>query len=61
MENNDIRSVELEEQKEKGASMLEYAMLAALIAVVCIAAITTLGTNVSQTFSDVSDQLGAGT
>lgn len=36
---------------EKGATMLEYALLAALIAVVCIAAVTLLGTNASQAFS----------
>lgn len=37
--------------KEKGATMLEYALLAALIAVVCIAAVSLLGRNASQAFS----------
>ena len=37
--------------RETGASMLEYALLAALIAVVCIAAIRTVGQNASTTFS----------
>ena len=32
---------------EKGASLVEYALLVALIAVVCIAAVTLLGKNAS--------------
>jgi len=42
---------------ERGASMLEYALLAALIAVVAIGAITFLGTEVSQSFSTVGSSL----
>ena len=42
---------------EKGASMLEYALMAALIAVVCIAAVTLLGSNASKTFSKVGSTL----
>lgn len=38
---------------ERGASMVEYALLLALIAVVCIAAVTTLGGQASQKFTDV--------
>ena len=44
-------------QDERGASMLEYVLLAALIAVVCIAAITFLGTEASQTFSNVASSI----
>lgn len=40
-------------QDEKGASMLEYALLAALIAVVAISAVTFLGQQASTTFSNV--------
>ena len=36
---------------ERGASLVEYALLVALIAVVCIAAVTTLGKSASKTFS----------
>ena len=45
--------------EERGASLVEYALLVALIAVVCIAAITLLGNNASTKFSTVgnSDQL----
>jgi pilus assembly protein Flp/PilA len=43
---------------EKGASLVEYALLVALIAVVCIVAISFLGTNASQTFSSVGSSVG---
>jgi pilus assembly protein Flp/PilA len=38
---------------ERGASLVEYALLVALIAVVCIVAITNLGTAASEKFSTV--------
>jgi pilus assembly protein Flp/PilA len=44
---------------EKGASLVEYALLVALIAVVCIAAITLLGNNASTKFSRVGASIGA--
>ena len=40
-------------QSERGASLVEYALLVALIAVVCIVAITFLGQKASSTFSGV--------
>ena len=43
---------------DRGASLVEYALLVALIAVVCIAAITLLGGNASDRFTDVSDSIG---
>ncbi|MEL7284280.1 MAG: Flp family type IVb pilin, partial [Pseudomonadota bacterium] len=36
----------------------EYGLIAALIAVAIIGAVSTLGGNVSDTFNTVSDQLG---
>jgi pilus assembly protein Flp/PilA len=36
---------------EKGASLVEYALLLALIAVVCIGAITLIGTSAKSTLS----------
>jgi Flp pilus assembly pilin Flp len=39
--------------------MVEYAVMLALIIVVCITAITTLGTNANNTFSYVSTQVGS--
>ena len=38
---------------ERGASLVEYALLVALIAVVCILAVTFLGDSASQKFSSV--------
>ena len=38
---------------ERGASLVEYALLVALIAVVCILAITFLGNTASNKFSNV--------
>ena len=44
-------------EDERGASLVEYALLLALIAVVCIAAITLLGTNASTSFSHDANSL----
>ena len=42
---------------ERGASMVEYGLLLALIAVIAIVALRALGTNVSAKFSTVSASL----
>ena len=42
---------------ERGASLVEYALLVALIAVVCIVAVTTLGRQASSKFDSVSQAL----
>lgn len=39
---------------DEGQDLAEYALLLALIAVVCIGAVTTLGTNLRQMYSDVA-------
>lgn len=54
----DDQTIQQEEQEEKGATMLEYALLAALIAVVAIAAVTFLGRQASMTFSDIGQHMG---
>jgi pilus assembly protein Flp/PilA len=41
-------------KREDGPTAVEYAVMLALIIVVCIAAITTLGSNANQTFSNVA-------
>ena len=41
-------------RQEEGATLAEYGLLLALIAVVCIAAITLLGTKISSMFNAVS-------
>jgi pilus assembly protein Flp/PilA len=42
---------------ERGASLVEYALLVALIAVVCIAAITVLGQSASSKFDQVGQSI----
>ena len=42
---------------ERGASLVEYALLVALIAVVCIVAIAFLGRSASSKFSNVGSNL----
>ena len=44
---------------ERGASLVEYALLVALIAVVCIAAVTLLGKNASNKFNAVGSSIGS--
>jgi pilus assembly protein Flp/PilA len=44
-------------RNEKGASLIEYGMLVGLIAVVCIVAVTTLGTQISAVFSLVASDM----
>jgi len=44
---------------EDGPTAVEYAVMLALIIVVCLIAITALGTNVNKTFSDASLNLAA--
>jgi len=41
-------------RNEDGPTAVEYAVMLALIIVVCITAITTLGTNANKTFSNVA-------
>ncbi len=45
-------------KNEDGPTAVEYAVMLALIIVVCIAAITTLGSNANNTFSYVGSQIG---
>jgi pilus assembly protein Flp/PilA len=42
-------------KREDGPTAVEYAVMLALIIVVCIAAITTLGSNTNVTFTSVSN------
>jgi pilus assembly protein Flp/PilA len=44
-------------RETRAVTAIEYALIAALIAVVIIAAVTTLGTNVSSTFNTVASEL----
>lgn len=44
-------------KSEDGPTAVEYAVMLALIVVVCIAAITTLGSNANSTFSFVGSSI----
>jgi pilus assembly protein Flp/PilA len=44
---------------EKGAALVEYGLLVGLIAVICVAAVTLLGQDVSSAFSAIAAQLSA--
>jgi pilus assembly protein Flp/PilA len=42
---------------KKGATAIEYGLIAALIAIAAITAMTSLGTKLNSTFTNVSDSL----
>lgn len=44
-------------KNEKGATAIEYGLIAALIAVAAIAAMSSLGTKLGNTFNNVSTKL----
>jgi pilus assembly protein Flp/PilA len=44
---------------DKGATAIEYGLIAALIAVAAIGAMTSVGTKLGTTFNNVSTSLGA--
>jgi pilus assembly protein Flp/PilA len=52
---NDLKA---KADEERGATAVEYALMVALIAVVIIAAVTTLGENASDKFSTVASAVG---
>jgi pilus assembly protein Flp/PilA len=45
-------------RSEDGPTAVEYAVMLALIIVVCLVAITALGTNTNATFTTVSNKIG---
>ena len=47
-------------KSEDGPTAVEYAVMLALIIVVCLTAITTLGTNANSTFTSVGGKIGGG-
>jgi len=46
-------------KSEDGPTAVEYAVMLALIIVVCITAVTTLGSNANKTFTSVGAAIGA--
>lgn len=45
---------------EEGPTAVEYAVMLALIVVVCLVAITALGSAANKTFTSVGDSIGSG-
>ena len=46
-------------RNDEGQDLLEYALLIALIALVCVVAITTAGANVNTIFSNIATALAS--
>ena len=49
----------LKKRKESGASMLEYALLAALIAAVCMVAVQNIGNTAKDKFNSIQATMAA--
>ena len=59
MENENLNEKSLQNtEEEEGASLVEYALLVALIAIFCIAALKFLAGEVASTFSNIGNELG---
>ncbi len=63
-EQNDDKNNKLESKsditrRDSGASMVEYGLLIALIAVVCVVAVRSLGLTVSQHFNLIDNEIGS--
>ena len=56
-----FRSVQRFIVSEDGPTAVEYAFMLALIIIVCLAAVRTVGTSASEVFSTAGSQFGAGT
>ena len=54
---NEKSVVKSGKKSERGASLVEYALLVALIAIAAIAAVRVLGTRVSTQFSSTASQV----
>lgn len=52
-----LRLIDRLRRDEQGAALVEYGILVGLIAVICIAAVTIVGTQVSTAFSSIASQL----
>jgi pilus assembly protein Flp/PilA len=55
---NSDNSNDFTENRERGASLVEYSLVVALIAVACITAVSTLGTTISDKFTAISTDIG---
>ena len=46
-------------KSEDGPTAVEYAVMLSLIIVVCLTAVTSVGTNAKSTFTSIANQLGS--
>jgi pilus assembly protein Flp/PilA len=53
-----LKFIKLINDDDEGATAIEYGLIAALIALVIIAAVTSIGGSLNKTFNNVSTQLG---
>lgn len=58
---NFMTKVERFMKSEDGPTAVEYAVMLALIVIVCIASISSLGTQVNSTFEEINTGLTSGT
>jgi pilus assembly protein Flp/PilA len=54
-----FKFIKLIKNDDKGATAIEYGLIAALIAVAIITAVSSVGTSLENTFNGVSDELDA--
>lgn len=54
-----LKTLKALKSDKKGVTMVEYGLMAALIAVVCIGAVTTLGTDLSTKFGTIASSVSA--
>ena len=47
-------------KSEDGPTAVEYAVMLALIVIVCLTAIQSIGTNANATFTTIANELGSG-
>lgn len=52
-----MKDIEKKKNNEHGATMVEYALMVSLIAIVCIAAVQNLGNTVSERFGEVAGSM----
>lgn len=53
-----MKQLKSKKRTSRGAALVEYALLVALIAVVCITAMQTIGENASQKLEKIADEIG---
>jgi len=45
------------DRKDRGATMVEYGLMVALVAIVCVGVVTTLGTSLKTEFTSIAGSL----